>query len=282
MLNVAVLACSLTCGLYVKHEKGVEFGLPCCCVGCIEPSLAAVGLLLPLRIAFLSLSFKSAFLPLVSSPSSVSRKRSSSTVREEVMARRPKAWAQGRASPRVLDPQAAAGICGAEAVSACCFPMLARWKERGMYARREGHCSNLTVSHSAKLSSDFQIFGKKCRAARSSGFPPPYAEVLSNTNTSSNLSGPTLLSPTPPSPSSDNNRAASSQHPQRRTMSAWSAHGKLGSTISGAEEAETPILCEACLGPNPYIRMTKDSQGKICKVSLTSSTQSNAFRPSPR
>lgn len=35
----------------------------------------------------------------------------------------------------------------------------------------------------------------------------------------------------------------------------------------GAEELETPILCEACLGPNPYIRMTKDSQGKICKVS---------------
>ncbi|TKY90897.1 hypothetical protein EX895_000895 [Sporisorium graminicola] len=34
----------------------------------------------------------------------------------------------------------------------------------------------------------------------------------------------------------------------------------------GAEELETPILCEACLGPNPYIRMTKDSQGKICKV----------------
>lgn len=44
------------------------------------------------------------------------------------------------------------------------------------------------------------------------------------------------------------------------------AHGKLGSTVSGAEEAETPILCEPCLGPNPYIRMTKDSQGKICKI----------------
>ena len=49
-------------------------------------------------------------------------------------------------------------------------------------------------------------------------------------------------------------------------MPAWSAHGKLGSNVSGAEDAETPILCEACLGPNPYIRMTKDSQGKICKV----------------
>lgn len=46
-------------------------------------------------------------------------------------------------------------------------------------------------------------------------------------------------------------------------MSAWPANGQ-----PGAEELEMPILCEACLGPNPYIRMTKDSQGKICKVSL--------------
>ncbi|CDS01308.1 hypothetical protein [Sporisorium scitamineum] len=44
-------------------------------------------------------------------------------------------------------------------------------------------------------------------------------------------------------------------------MSAWPANGQ-----PGAEELEMPILCEACLGPNPYIRMTKDSQGKICKV----------------
>lgn len=32
------------------------------------------------------------------------------------------------------------------------------------------------------------------------------------------------------------------------------------------EDLETPILCESCLGPNPYIRMTKDPRGKSCKV----------------
>lgn len=49
-------------------------------------------------------------------------------------------------------------------------------------------------------------------------------------------------------------------------MAAWSAHGKIGTSVAGAEEADTPILCETCLGPNPYIRMTKDSQGKACKI----------------
>ncbi|EST06599.1 RNA recognition motif domain protein [Kalmanozyma brasiliensis GHG001] len=33
-----------------------------------------------------------------------------------------------------------------------------------------------------------------------------------------------------------------------------------------ADDLETPILCEPCLGPNPYIRMTKDPQGKVCKI----------------
>ncbi|KAF9428182.1 RNA binding motif protein 22 [Podila epigama] len=32
------------------------------------------------------------------------------------------------------------------------------------------------------------------------------------------------------------------------------------------EEAEFPILCETCLGDNPYLRMTKQSQAKECKV----------------
>jgi hypothetical protein len=50
-------------------------------------------------------------------------------------------------------------------------------------------------------------------------------------------------------------------------MSAWGAHGKIGGSAAATpEDAETPILCEPCLGPNPYIRMTKDTQGKICKV----------------
>ncbi|CEH17829.1 pre-mrna-splicing factor slt11 [Ceraceosorus bombacis] len=33
-----------------------------------------------------------------------------------------------------------------------------------------------------------------------------------------------------------------------------------------AEEAETPILCETCLGPNPYVRMSKQPMGKECKI----------------
>lgn len=32
------------------------------------------------------------------------------------------------------------------------------------------------------------------------------------------------------------------------------------------EEDEFPILCETCLGPNPFIRMQKEPFGKACKV----------------
>ncbi|XP_034254456.1 pre-mRNA-splicing factor RBM22 [Thrips palmi] len=32
------------------------------------------------------------------------------------------------------------------------------------------------------------------------------------------------------------------------------------------EDAEFPILCQTCLGDNPYIRMTKDKYGKECKI----------------
>ncbi|PWN54238.1 hypothetical protein IE53DRAFT_365660 [Violaceomyces palustris] len=41
-------------------------------------------------------------------------------------------------------------------------------------------------------------------------------------------------------------------------------HNTASST--GAEEAETPILCETCLGPNPYVRMSKQNLGKECKI----------------
>ncbi|CAN0064461.1 LOW QUALITY PROTEIN: pre-mRNA-splicing factor RBM22 [Lethenteron reissneri] len=32
------------------------------------------------------------------------------------------------------------------------------------------------------------------------------------------------------------------------------------------EDAEFPILCQTCLGENPYIRMTKEKYGKECKI----------------
>ena len=32
------------------------------------------------------------------------------------------------------------------------------------------------------------------------------------------------------------------------------------------EEADFPILCQTCLGDNPYLRMTKEKFGKECKI----------------
>ncbi|KAJ8675689.1 hypothetical protein QAD02_011475 [Eretmocerus hayati] len=34
------------------------------------------------------------------------------------------------------------------------------------------------------------------------------------------------------------------------------------------EDAEFPILCQTCLGDNPYIRMTKEKYGKECKICM--------------
>ncbi|CAJ0568776.1 unnamed protein product, partial [Mesorhabditis spiculigera] len=34
----------------------------------------------------------------------------------------------------------------------------------------------------------------------------------------------------------------------------------------GWEDSEFPILCETCLGPNPYLRMQKDTYGKECTI----------------
>eukprot|EP01079_Euglenida_sp_SAG-EU17-18_P007254 gene7254-1296_t len=32
------------------------------------------------------------------------------------------------------------------------------------------------------------------------------------------------------------------------------------------EKAEFPILCETCLGPNPYVRMTRNEYGMECRI----------------
>lgn len=41
---------------------------------------------------------------------------------------------------------------------------------------------------------------------------------------------------------------------------------KRDSTKQKWEETEFPLVCETCLGDNPYLRMTKESHGKKCQI----------------
>lgn len=41
---------------------------------------------------------------------------------------------------------------------------------------------------------------------------------------------------------------------------------KQGAANPNAAEAETPIVCDTCLGPNPYVRMSKQRLGSECKI----------------
>ncbi len=39
-----------------------------------------------------------------------------------------------------------------------------------------------------------------------------------------------------------------------------------GVNLVGGETSEFPIVCETCLGDNPFVRMTKQELGAACKV----------------
>ena len=39
-----------------------------------------------------------------------------------------------------------------------------------------------------------------------------------------------------------------------------------GVNKQGWESSDFPILCETCLGDNPYVRMMKDPYGSECKI----------------
>lgn len=39
-----------------------------------------------------------------------------------------------------------------------------------------------------------------------------------------------------------------------------------GATKQGWEKSDFPILCNTCLGENPYLRMTKSEFARECKV----------------
>lgn len=54
----------------------------------------------------------------------------------------------------------------------------------------------------------------------------------------------------------------SSIHPSSTIM----AHVKRDDVKQAWEETEFPLVCETCLGDNPYVRMTKEPYGKKCQV----------------